>query len=298
MFVALRPSEWSKPREGRHGKGRTQHLSLHTELQPALRGQTINRSPLTGLARCARVVAVYFGMLVCALSAMASDEQNDTARQRPELALGRTVLHDYDPPTPGSYELPVIKTAADGAILSEDGKARRLREVFEGKISVLAFIYTRCTDPRACPYATRVLYQLHQVSGQDPILAKNLHLVTMSFDSAHDTPEVMASFRERYEPERPGAKWSYLTTRRTEDIKAILGAYGQAVDRKKDPNSESGPFFHQLRVYLIDRKGMIRNIYSYELLDPRLVVTDIRTLLLEEHAKTTVATTRRENYMK
>jgi protein SCO1/2 len=204
----------------------------------------------------------------------------------PELALGRTVLHDYDPPTPGSYDLPAIKPAADGAILGEDGKARRLREMFAGRISVLGFIYTRCTDPRACPYATRVLYQLHQVSSQDPLLASNMHLITMSFDPAHDTPEVMTKFKDRYEPERPGAKWSYLTTRGAEDIRAILDAYGQAVDRKKNPNAESGPFHHQLRVYLIDRQDMIRNIYSYDLLDPRLVITDIRTLLLEEQART------------
>lgn len=298
MFIARRLSEWSKPRQGRHVKRHTQSMSLHTELQPALRGQTINRSPLTGLVRSVRWVAVWFVAIFSALGMLASGEQNQKANALPELALGRTVLHDYDPPKPGSYELPAIKLAADGAILGEDGKAHRLREMFDGKISVLAFIYTRCTDPRACPYATRVLYQLHQVSGEDPVLAKNLHLVTMSFDPAHDTPEVMSKFKNRYEPERPGAKWSYLTTQRAEDIKAILDAYGQAVDRKKNANSESGPFFHQLRVYLVDRKGMIRNIYSYELLDPRLVVTDIRTLLLEEQAKTSVAAMRHENYIK
>ena len=43
-----------------------------------------------------------------------------------------------------------------------------------------------------------------------------------------------------------------------------------------------GPFTHQLRVYLIDSARRIRNIYSLGFLDPRLVVGDVRTLLLEE----------------
>ena len=40
--------------------------------------------------------------------------------------------------------------------------------------------------------------------------------------------------------------------------------------------------YHILRVFLIDREGRIRNIYSSGTLDPRLVLADVKTLLLEE----------------
>ena len=43
-----------------------------------------------------------------------------------------------------------------------------------------------------------------------------------------------------------------------------------------------GLLYHTLRVFLIDREGRIRNIYSSGTLDPRLVVADVKTLLLEE----------------
>jgi cytochrome oxidase Cu insertion factor (SCO1/SenC/PrrC family) len=43
-----------------------------------------------------------------------------------------------------------------------------------------------------------------------------------------------------------------------------------------------GPFYHVVRVYLIDAKGMVRNIYSYGMLDPRMVLADVRTLLMEQ----------------
>jgi len=40
--------------------------------------------------------------------------------------------------------------------------------------------------------------------------------------------------------------------------------------------------YHTLRVFLIDRDGRIRNIYSSGTLDPRLVLADVKTLLMEE----------------
>jgi protein SCO1 len=42
------------------------------------------------------------------------------------------------------------------------------------------------------------------------------------------------------------------------------------------------PLNHTLRVYLIDQDGRIRNIYSSGTLDLRLVLADVKTLLLEK----------------
>ncbi len=42
------------------------------------------------------------------------------------------------------------------------------------------------------------------------------------------------------------------------------------------------PFYHTVRVFLIDREDRIRKIYSSGTLDPRLVLADVKTLLLEE----------------
>jgi len=223
--------------------------------------------------------------------ASAASQSETTPPKRPELALERNPLYDYDPPQPGSYRLPVLKPAGDGRVLDTDGEPHRLRELFQDHISVVSFIYTRCADPRACPYATGVLYQLHQISKQDPVLANNLHLVTFSFDPDHDTPEVMASFKRAYHRNDEGAPWTFLTTRSPSDLKPILDSFGQVVDRKKNPKDLFGPFYHQVRVYLIDRQAMVRNIYSFGLLDPRLLITDVRTLLVEEKASAESART-------
>jgi cytochrome oxidase Cu insertion factor (SCO1/SenC/PrrC family) len=54
------------------------------------------------------------------------------------------------------------------------------------------------------------------------------------------------------------------------------------VDKRPNELDPQGPLYHTLRVFLIDREGRIRNIYSSGTLDPRLVLADVKTLLLEE----------------
>ena len=194
----------------------------------------------------------------------------------------RTSDHDYDAPAPGSYNLPVVKPAADGEVLDSKGQALHLRELTRGRITVLSFIYTRCAAAKACPYATGVLMQLHQLSAEDTALARSLRLVSMSFDPGNDTPERMAAYSALADSRKAAAEWRFLTTRSSAQLRPILDAYGQAVDRKKNPADPTGPLNHTLRVFLIDREGNIRNIYSSGTLDLRLVLADVKTLMLEK----------------
>jgi len=203
------------------------------------------------------------------------------------LAAGstRTADHDYDAPVPGTYTLPIIKPASDGALVAPDGKSVRLADLTRGRITVLSFIYTRCAAAKACPYATGVLMQLHRESGGDAALARSLRLVSLSFDPGNDTPERMAAYATLASEHPTAAPWHFVTTRSQADLQPILMAYGQAVDRKTNPADPTGPLNHTLRVFLVDAAGNIRNIYSSGTLDPRLVLADIRTLMLEETRK-------------
>jgi cytochrome oxidase Cu insertion factor (SCO1/SenC/PrrC family) len=206
----------------------------------------------------------------------------------PTLAsdLARTADHDYEAPAPGSYALPVVKPAADGEVLDAQGRRTRLSELTRGRVTVMSFIYTRCAAARACPYATGVLMQLHRLSTEDRALADNLRLVSISFDPENDTPARMAAYSALAGKKRPASEWHFLTTPSQKELHPILDAYGQAVDRRLNPNDPQGPFYHTLRVYLIDREGRIRNIYSSDTLDPRLVLADVKTLMLEQKALT------------
>jgi Uncharacterized protein SCO1/SenC/PrrC, involved in biogenesis of respiratory and photosynthetic systems len=190
--------------------------------------------------------------------------------------------YDYDPPVPGSYALPVIKIAPDGAIVDSDSKSLNLSELTHGRITVLSFIYTRCAAPKACPYAAGVLSQLHALSANNEALARNMRLVSMSFDPDYDTPQRLAAYSEGMREQKSGCEWHFATAKSRAELDAILNGYGQVVDKRSDRNDPQGPLYHILRVFLIDRQSRIRNIYSSATLDPRLVLADVKTLLLEE----------------
>ena len=223
----------------------------------------INRTRVLALA-----LTLYLSCLVVAVAA--------------DNILARDQDHDYDPPVPGSYALPVIKVASDGAIIDSDSKSLNLNELTHGRITVLSFIYTRCAAPKACPYATGALTQLHALSADDKTLAKNIRLVSMSFDPDYDTPQRLAAYSQWMLEQKSGCEWRFATAKSRAELDSILNGYGQTVDKRSDPADPQGPLYHILRIFLIDREGRIRNIYSSATLDPRLVLADVKTLLLEE----------------
>ncbi len=226
-------------------------------------------------------------LTVAASVAPAHDTRQQIAPDDPvELTFGRTEAYDYDPPEPGSYRLPPLGAAADGLLLDPEGRTRSLHRAMDGHITVLAFIYTRCSDPQGCPLTMALLHDLDYVGAVDPVIGRALRLITVSFDPEHDTPDVLKDFAESVSDDgRDDERWLFLTAATQTDMKPILDAYRQQVGRKVAMDDPFGPFTHQLRVYLIDAARRIRNIYSLGFLDPRLVIADVRTLLLEEATK-------------
>jgi len=190
--------------------------------------------------------------------------------------------YDYDPPAPGSYTLPVVKLAAGGALLDTNNKVVQLRDLTCGRVTVLSFIYTRCAAPKACPYATGVLGLLHDLSEKDKELAASMRLVSISFDPEYDTPQRLANYSGNVREEKTGCEWRFATAKSRAELEPVLASYDQAVDKRLNAADPPGPLYHTVRVFLIDREGRIRNIYSPATLDPRLVLADVKTLLLEE----------------
>jgi cytochrome oxidase Cu insertion factor (SCO1/SenC/PrrC family) len=223
-------------------------------------------------------LAVVATLVACAPGAGAWAHSSPHAPAPAEAPAGRAAEFDFEAPAPGSYRLPVIKPAPDGAVLDAGGAERRLHRLMAGKIVVLSFVYTQCSDARGCPLATAVLARIHQASASDPALADHLKLITLSFDPAHDTPAVMARYGRPPSPWGRASEWDRLTTASPGALAPILAGYGQVVTRPPGPGAG---LTHRLRVYLIDGQQRIRNIYGLDFLDPRLLIADVRTLLLE-----------------
>ncbi len=188
---------------------------------------------------------------------------------------------DFTPPQPGSYTLARIKPAPDGPVLTSTGKQSDLSEILDGKVSLVSFVYLMCSDVNGCPLAISTLFDLYETSLAAPELAGNVQLVTISFDPERDTVEAIESFAYPIANDtKAGQKigWHILTTADQTMLKPILDGFGQVVDRSEDPEKLN----HLLRMFLVDRNGDIRNIYGLGLIDPRLLMTDIETLLIED----------------
>ena len=75
---------------------------------------------------------------------------------------------------------------------------------FRGKTVVLAFIYTRCRDPRMCPLVSANFHLLQRKLADLPV-----HLVEISLDPGYDTPEVLANYGRRFDADP--ATWTLGT---------------------------------------------------------------------------------------
>ena len=201
----------------------------------------------------------------------------------PPPAPDPPAVMDFVPPAPGTYRLYDIMPAPDGAVLDLEGRRARLARFTRGKITVLSFIYTGCTDARGCPLAFQVFHAMHDRLRATPALRDRVRLVTLSFDPVHDTPAAMRRYANGVPSEGAGGfEWTFLTTPAPRDLLPILDGFGQDVQVERRPRGGQAPRLgHVLKVFLIDARGMVREIYTTSFLFPDVVLNDIETLRRE-----------------
>ena len=183
----------------------------------------------------------------------------------------------FVPPVPGSYELPAVKRVAGFVLRDSTGRAVNTREITAGKVAVVSFIYTACPERLGCPLASVALQDL-QGRLKDEGLHRDVVLLSISFDPGRDNPARLAKYARVYGADP--AFWRFMTAPSSRVLEDVLEGYGQ--DRAPVYDSRgrfTGRFSHVLKVFLVDRAGDIRNIYSAGFLVPDLVVNDIKTVL-------------------
>lgn len=195
------------------------------------------------------------------------------------LAPGWSDL-EFEPPAAGSYRLPPMGAAGDGAVIDSHGGVTTLHGLMGDKVVVLSFIYSSCSEVNGCPLATHVLARLQKRMLESPEEADGVRFISLSFDPRRDTPEVLRKYASRFVDD--AFDWRFLTTGAEADLAPILETYGQSIVRDPDAgDSEAGAISHVLRVYLVDRELRIRNVYSASYLHADSMLNDIRTLQAE-----------------
>jgi protein SCO1 len=191
---------------------------------------------------------------------------------------------DFVPPAPGTYVLHRIMRAPDGQVLTVDGRGETLAGLTRDRITLLGFIYTSCMDPEGCPLAYRVFARLKDQIRAMPALRDEVQLVSLSFDPERDTPSVMKRYAGRPQDEG-GVRWLFLTTRSVHELMPLVEGFGQDVRYSLDRSTGEAvrQLAHVLKVFLIDRDGYVREIYTSTFLHPQSVLADIQTLMMEPH---------------
>ena len=103
---------------------------------------------------------------------------------------------DYRPAV--LYHVPAQGDAVpDFKLRNQDGRLIHLGQ-FKGQALLVTFIYTRCPLPSFCPRVTRNFAEVNKEISASPALYKNTHLLCVSFDPEHDTPERLRAYGATY----------------------------------------------------------------------------------------------------
>jgi cytochrome oxidase Cu insertion factor (SCO1/SenC/PrrC family) len=231
--------------------------------------------------RCRRSIAAGLALaatLLAPLGVPAHRAENRPAAVRPAM--------DFTPPPAGSYTLNVIELAPEGRVVDVDGRARRLSQYTRGSITLLSLIYTYCTDPIGCPLAYEVSVALRDRILSDPRLHGRARFVSLSFDPVNDSPEAMRAYAGTNQRADGPLPWHFLTSRSLKELRPILDGFGQEIEVEADPLGRPiRTISHMLKLFLIDRAGRVREIYSTAFLHPETMLNDIRTLVMEEDGR-------------
>jgi selenium-binding protein 1 len=187
-------------------------------------------------------------------------------------------------PAATAPRLPPIQAAPDGEVLDDAGYFRTLAEYTHGRITLLGLVYTRCAAPEGCPRAAWAFKEVRSLLKSDPALRSRVRLVSLSFDPVHDVPEVLADYAARARSGGGGVDWHFLTTASMRRLAPILEGFGQGLGVATDSSDAPGAqdLAHNLKVFLLDPAGMVREIYSGAFLEPQAIVNDMRTLDAEQ----------------
>ena len=174
-----------------------------------------------------------------------------------------------------------LRGHADAVLLDSTGQGVRLAALTQGKITLLTFFYTYCADPLGCPFAHTTLAALRDRVRRDPALTGRVRFVSVSLDPTHDTPAAIAAYAGEFAV-GPPFEWRFLTARSVPRLLPVLADFGQDVSVDMDERGRATrTLHHMLKMFLIDARREVREIYTLAYIQPPVIFNDIKTLALE-----------------
>ncbi|MGY4494851.1 SCO family protein [Pseudomonas sp. TE3610] len=120
------------------------------------------------------------------------------------------------------------------ALTNQDGQpVHFFDDLIKGKVVVINFIFTTCTD--SCPLETARLRQVQKLLGDR--VGKDVFFYSITIDPEHDTPAALKHYMDKF---KVGPGWQFLTGNKQDitELRQKLGLFIEGVDngRTKDHN--------------------------------------------------------------
>jgi protein SCO1/2 len=180
-----------------------------------------------------------------------------------------------DTKPPVSYHVPAPGDATpDFKLRNQDGRQIHLSQ-FKGKALLVTFIYTRCPSPEFCPRVTRNFAEVEKQLAASPALYAKTHLLSVSFDPEHDTPERLRAYGATYigsDAKNAFAHWDFAVPERP-----VLAEMAKWFDLGMTGEAD-GSITHTLSTTLIGADGKVARFYPGNEWTAEQVFADVKRL--------------------
>jgi protein SCO1 len=160
------------------------------------------------------------------------------------------------------------------SLINQDGKQIRLAQ-YRGRALLLTFIYTRCPLPDYCPLMSNNFAAIERELKKNQSLYERTHLLSISFDTAYDTPKVLKSYGGAYTENYTSEKFTHweFATGTPEEIREIASFFGLSFYK------ESNQIIHGLRTAIITPDGKVYKVYRGNEWKTEEALRDLQALL-------------------
>lgn len=172
------------------------------------------------------------------------------------------------------------KPAPNFKLTDQTGKAVQLSD-FKGKVVVMDWIFTRCSD--VCVMQTKRFKKLQDGLKEKGLFGGKVVLVSITMDPKHDTAPVLKSFAEKTGADTSG--WYFLTGDLLTIYKVAseydfysakrLPAPGDLAYKAEENKKDEYSFSHQEKTFIIDQNGNLVKVKEGESLEVSSVLKDV-----------------------
>jgi protein SCO1 len=178
----------------------------------------------------------------------------------------------FEPPATVARELEIGDLLPDVPLRGGDGREMRLRD-FRGKALAVTFFYSRCTRGEFCPLVGRN-FDVAQTLLTRMGVGGRCHLLSISLDPKHDTPDVLTAYARGYQADPQ--LWTFASGNEA-DVQKLGNAVGLEYRRVDDRID------HNLRTVVVDASGHIRHIFRGDGWTPQELAAELSATARQYH---------------